>query len=87
MSAGLRKTPSRFPNAELKIEEASSPPAALVKTTHMLIVRGKQEVITIPSAKIELMMLYLDNNLLIPKTIDESTRKLKPVTKELKEHL
>mmetsp|Transcript_10511 Transcript_10511/g.12804 ORF Transcript_10511/g.12804 Transcript_10511/m.12804 type:complete len:225 (-) Transcript_10511:231-905(-) len=46
---GVRKTPIIFPAAALKTAAASSPPELLVSTNTILIVRGRQLQISIPS--------------------------------------
>ena len=58
MRIRLKKTPTMFHMAVLMTKAASSPPEALVKTTYILMVRGREAAMTIPSARSWLIILY-----------------------------
>lgn len=83
INAGLKNTPTKFPNAELKTAAASSPPAALVMTRTMLMVMGNEAAMVIPLARFSSSTLPKMSSLDRPNTMDDTTPKLKTWTKTL----
>ena len=75
--AGLRNTPTRLPNATLKIAAASSPPADTVRTQTILILSGRHAHIIIPFAKSSDKTPRANASLVKPNMNVETTPKLK----------
>ena len=84
---GLKNIPHTLPKVAWKMAAASSPCAWFVRMMTALIDMGKQEAMANPSANGCSIMPADASARLTPKTIKETTPKLKPSTKALKKNL